>query len=487
MRRLSETLEDLFGFDNRLNKQQKRRLFYRPLLEVLEDRTVPTTFTVKPGGGGDFTTIGAAVAAPTTNNGDTILVDPGTYHEHVVIGKSLTLKGANAGVNPVTSARGPESVVDGDFTDAPFDIAANNVVLDGFKIIDGQNGFNAGVATSSAYSGYNIVNDIITNNTIGVYANSSGLSTIQNNLFDANNLAGPAGGAGIYSDQGTSSLTITGNEFKNHTLNNPVIIGATSPGANVNLTVTNNKIHDNVSGIFALAVSGGAFECNTITTGGTATALTFGGADTNIDVLNNNFSNNARGLRIADYGYFGTSSPNSDIRVHYNNFANDSEFGLGIKDVGNGPTFPGYSGASLDAAFNWWGSATGPTTAANPGGTGSAIVNDFASPVVNFAPWLVTAPTASTLFWRDTSGNVLTVDTATGNYAFYLTDGTVVSGTGARIQNGVLKIHDQGSSTKGGKRKIDVESAIDGPITVNLRGKDKMSFTLTSFNPGPAC
>src|SRR5262249_8307940 len=158
-----------------------------------------------------------------------------TYHEHVVIDKSLTLLGANAGVNPVTSARGPESVVDGDLTGAPFAIQANNVTLDGFKIIDGLNGLNAGVATSGTISGYTIEDNIITNNTIGVYANCSGPSTIQNNLFDANNLPGPAGGAAIYSDQGTNGLVVRGNEFKNQTVNNPVIFGATGATSNTNL------------------------------------------------------------------------------------------------------------------------------------------------------------------------------------------------------------------------------------------------------------
>jgi pectin methylesterase-like acyl-CoA thioesterase len=54
---------------------------------VLEDRCVLSTFTVKPGGGGDFTTIQGAVNSPTVHNGDTILVDPGTYNEAVTVNR----------------------------------------------------------------------------------------------------------------------------------------------------------------------------------------------------------------------------------------------------------------------------------------------------------------------------------------------------------------------------------------------------------------
>ena len=38
---------------------------------------------------------------------------------------------------------------------------------------------------------------------------------------------------------------------------------------------------------------------------------------------------------------------------------------------------------SVDATLNWWGSVSGPTTSANPGGTGSASAGN-----VDFSPWL---------------------------------------------------------------------------------------------------
>jgi hypothetical protein len=84
-------------------------------------------------------TIGAAVDAAT--NGDVINVGAGTYTETVTISRSLTLNGANAGVNPNTGTRAAESVVIpalNDQNQAIFKITASNVTLNGFTF-DGDN------------------------------------------------------------------------------------------------------------------------------------------------------------------------------------------------------------------------------------------------------------------------------------------------------------------------------------------------------------
>ncbi|GAI38406.1 unnamed protein product, partial [marine sediment metagenome] len=45
---------------------------------------------------------------------DTISVAAGVYSENVVVNKSLTLNGANVGINAVTGTRGSESIIDAD-------------------------------------------------------------------------------------------------------------------------------------------------------------------------------------------------------------------------------------------------------------------------------------------------------------------------------------------------------------------------------------
>jgi len=50
---------------------------------------------------------------------------------------------------------------------------------------------------------------------------------------------------------------------------------------------------------------------------------------------------------------------------------------------------------NVNADFNWWGSASGPTNAANPSGTGDAIIDPHSN--VTFSPWLTDASIASRL------------------------------------------------------------------------------------------
>lgn len=74
----------------------------------------------------------------------------------------------------------------------------------------------------------------------------------------------------------------------------------------------------------------------------------------------------------------------------------------------------------------------------------------------------------------------LAVDEATGDFTFTYKDTNnvvhTITGTGARFQNGKLKIHAQGTDELGNRVKIDVDGPESGPLTVSLRGKDKKEF-----------
>lgn len=58
-------------------------------------------------------------------------------------------------------------------------------------------------------------------------------------------------------------------------------------------------------------------------------------------------------------------TPNSNVSANYNNISGNTVAGLTVDPSS-------YSGV-LNAEANWWGSATGPTIASNPGGTGDII------------------------------------------------------------------------------------------------------------------
>src|SRR5437016_1142603 len=86
----------------------RRRLSRIPLFEKIESRQLLAAHL----GSQTFATIQAAVDAASA--GATITVDAGTYNELVTVNKTLTLKGARAGVDARDGSRGfGESIVRG--------------------------------------------------------------------------------------------------------------------------------------------------------------------------------------------------------------------------------------------------------------------------------------------------------------------------------------------------------------------------------------
>lgn len=63
------------------------------------------------------------------------------------------------------------------------------------------------------------------------------------------------------------------------------------------------------------------------------------------------------------------------MHINFNNIVGNT--GTGVYGVYNGGT------GTLDAVNNWWGDASGPTHAGNPGGSGDAVSDN-----VDYDPWL---------------------------------------------------------------------------------------------------
>ena len=122
----------LFGRHTRTRPSRRPRLE----VEAVEGRQLLSTLFVSTTGSFKglpaFTSIQGAVNA--AKPGDTIDVAAGTYHENVVIGKTLSLLGAQAGVNPITGLRtnpAKESTVNRITIQS-----TANVRIDGFSLND---------------------------------------------------------------------------------------------------------------------------------------------------------------------------------------------------------------------------------------------------------------------------------------------------------------------------------------------------------------
>ena len=211
-----------------------------------------TVRCVKTGGvvcGASYMTISAAVSAAAS--GDIILVGPGLYNESVAVNTSVTLLGAKAGVDARTRSVNVsptvESIVNG--ASGGFNVHAQNVIIDGFTVENAASGVYSGISFDggpNSASGSQALNNILKNNTGGIYLNITGYTApqlvanieIRRNLFVANNTGGAAAGAGdgIFS-AGSQNVDIYDNKFMNEISAAIVITNSTSVTAEGNQSV----------------------------------------------------------------------------------------------------------------------------------------------------------------------------------------------------------------------------------------------------------
>lgn len=151
-----------------------------------------------------YTTITSAVNA--VKNGDTILVDAGTYHEkNLIINKSIVLKGIN------------RPVLDGEHLYEIISVKSPNVTVDGFKLQ------HSGVSSIVDFAGikiYNVHNVSIVNNVIddaffGIYSQYGTNCLIQNNTLTAHAKEEQQSGNGIHCWK-SDSMRIIGNKISGH-------------------------------------------------------------------------------------------------------------------------------------------------------------------------------------------------------------------------------------------------------------------------------
>jgi len=148
----------------------------------------------------DFPTIQEAINNAT--NGDTIQVNPGTYHENIIINKTLTLIGKNKTTTTINANKNGHAI----------QITANNITITGFTIKNSsQNQLSTGAAVLlNSVINTKITNNIITNNQHGISLQNSNNTLIVGNTIKNNVI-------GIQIAQNSGNNTLYHNNLINNT------------------------------------------------------------------------------------------------------------------------------------------------------------------------------------------------------------------------------------------------------------------------------
>lgn len=340
----------------------------------------------------------------------TITARAGTYTGNIAINRSLTLKGAQAGVDATKAARsavrlasGPdfsnESVIAGTVT-----ISAPSVTLDGFTVDTGTNAF--GVNLTGTYADYHVLNNVIRDNSYGVLLNgtdTSAASTILKNAFINNNKG--TEGHGVSAQGLTKNLTISGNYFAgNYNGSNnseSVNFYGLPDGHHSTISVSDNTLND--SSLVFGSMDGLTVTDNSVHMADMAdnAALFIAGDVQGATITDNTLYGTHRSVYIAP-NFFSIATASAGIVIRKNQLLG-ADTGIEIAD--------GRYTGTLDATLNWWGNVSGPTISTNPNGTGSAIVGT--SPVI-FNPWYINS--GRTVLNTDIEGDVINVPS--GNMDF---------------------------------------------------------------------
>lgn len=252
--------------------------------------------------------------------------------------------------------------------------------------------------------------------------------------------------AGIYLAAGASGATISNNIIAGDGAGRGIL--STFNGGNDDLLIENNEISGWTTGIFNQT-------------------------NDNVDVVGNLIHDNVSGV---------ANDMVNDVLIEGNDFkANDEAIGtLNSTDLvatGNDlaenlVAIANYGGDQVTATENFFGTV-------DPDELLDLVTGDVLTdnPLAD-SPFDVDQVTD--LVFTGANGTTLTVNPDTG--AFTITDGADlnITGTGARIQNGVLKIHTHDAQG----RKIDVKGDADGSLDVSLKqlgkGVKKQSFSLNA-------
>jgi len=243
---------------------------------------------------GDYSTIQAAINA--ASSGDTILVGPKIYYEHITVNKGVKLIGKNK----------QTTIIDGNKTGQIVTITVSNVEIRNFTIQNGASYAGIWVEDPSAntITGVIIQDNIFTSDYVGVVTSRCKGLVVSKNTMDKNQY-------GIR--MAFSSL----NEISNNTIKSSIFYGIHLHSQSENNTIKYNTLTDNKYGIHLEFSNYNFINFNTIqsltTKNGYGIRLT---STTYTKITANTMQTNYYGIVLWD------SSINNTI--YYNNFIDNS-------------------------------------------------------------------------------------------------------------------------------------------------------------------
>jgi len=486
-----------------------------------------TTFHVSASTGVDGPSCGAQTSPCATigqavmnaSAGDAVVVEAGTYNESVIVDKSLTLDGAQAG-NPGTAARASAPAAESLVTGGNIAIEASDVTVDGFSFGRAGNQVCVACFAFETQSRVTIANNVFTGyepDSFGpwqvtgpVGVNHTTNTVITGNYFSSADAdLGDFGGAVVqWFDGGCSGAVVSNNIFvaADASALSDIYFWCDSEAGEATATISVSGNHDTAMGSsdFALFthITGGAevdVTGNRIamtsvsssgiffsTDPGLATVKISGNTlngspfravklTTNarvpgqVSITGNDFSGNGVGVYISPNGLSGGT-----VVLRGNNLS--GETGDSAGDGPDGVYNDLSSGGIVDAIDNWWGCNGGPGA---PGC--SAAVG-----LLSYNPWLVLGvsanPSSVTIGDSSTVTADVTHDSAGSDTS---ASGTIPDGTTIAFATDFGTLSANSAGTTLGTASVTIGSSTPGTAHVSAALDAQSVSTTVTFTTPP--
>jgi parallel beta-helix repeat protein len=294
-------------------------------VDIQSARAESRTWTVDDDTPADFHTIQEAINA--ADPGDAIYVKNGTYYEHLVVNKPLTLVGASEN----------STIIDGSGTETVIQVTANNVIISRFTVQ------NSGSQPGTSYAGIkisgrahaNLTGNHVTRNKIGIFVTS------QKSRIAENDVTNNGQGIALYD---SSEVTVEANNVTANTVgislalssNNIIVdnsVTNSSPGGHgitlssnsFNNTIFGNNLTNNYHGIWLSSSSGNWIVENNIANN-ELLGIELASSSSNT-FYHNNIVNNPTPVRV------DTDTPNESICIWDDGYPSGGNYWHDYTDV----------------------------------------------------------------------------------------------------------------------------------------------------------